>query len=96
MTEGTVQGRKRTLRLREQGLNWQVVGDQVVVLDLHSSQYLEINASGALLFCRVADGATLEDLAAELEQRYALTPQRATSDAEAFVRRLSEAGLLAP
>src|SRR5687768_15776031 len=82
------------LALRADGLAWQDVGDQVVVLDLVASRYIEINASGAVVFRLIAQGATLSDLADALVSHFELSPDQALADARMFVSGLSEQGLL--
>lgn len=82
------------LVLRSDGLAWQDVGDQVVILDLVTSRYLEINASGALIFRLIADGTTLPDLAAALMNHFDLTADQAMADAQLFVAGLDAQGLL--
>ena len=84
-----------TLRLRESGLNWRQIDDEVVVLDSSQARYLAINGSGARLWPALVEGTTLKDLASVLVDAYAIEEQEATRDAELFVAALSEQGLLA-
>jgi hypothetical protein len=85
----------RPSRLRADGLTWQVLGDAVVVLDLATSQYLQLNTSGAVLFQLLADGADDAGLALALEQRYGLAPEAAVTDVADFLADLRAQGLLA-
>lgn len=94
MTETSNIADDRQARLRADDLTWQFVDDTVVVLDLRSSQYLELNASGAALFARLADGATADDLATDLVERYGISHGQAAADVQAFLGALRAQGLL--
>lgn len=83
-----------TLRLRAESTSWQDVDGQVVILDLRSSTYLELNRTGSRLFHRLVNGATVEDLSDALSQVYGLDRALATADVEAFLAALRQQGLL--
>lgn len=82
------------LRLRERDLVWREVDDEIVILDIKASVYVGVNASGRVLWLRLVEGATLDELAAELEQVYGLPAASARRDASAFVEAMREQGLL--
>lgn len=84
-----------TLRLREDGLTWQELDGQVVLLDLKSSHYVEINRSGATLFHRLLDGADRSELQRALQERYGLEREQAARDVDAFLGLMAKNGLLA-
>lgn len=75
------------LRLRE-GVEWQQVDDEVVVLDLNASAYLAVNDTGAVLWPLVAEGASERRLAEELTARLGIDGEPARTDVAAFVDRL--------
>ena len=60
---------ERTLRLRGRGLDWKVLEDETVVLDLQSSRYLSINRSGTALWPLLAEGATMAQLDRKAHER---------------------------
>ncbi len=82
-------------RLRDRDLVWREVGDEVIILDTRASIYASVNESGRVLWLRLAEGATLDDLAGELQREYGLDAADAKRDAEAFVTSLRERDLLA-
>ena len=43
------------MQLRQDGVSWHVVGDDIVVLDLNGSMYLKLSGSGRLLWERLAE-----------------------------------------
>ena len=83
------------LRLRPQGVAWREVEGEVVVLDVTTSQYLQVNEAGSLLFPLLADGTTREQLEAALQEKYELPAEQATRDVDAFMTMLQELNLLA-
>lgn len=83
------------LRLREDGLSWRALEGEVIALDLSESLYLSANASGALLWQALARGATRAELEATLVDAYAIAPERARADVDAFLADAEERGLLA-
>jgi hypothetical protein len=82
------------MQLRQDGLTWHVAGDDVVVLDLQGSVYLRLNGSGRVLWERLAEGATEDDLAAALVGTYGIDLERATADVDGFLADLRQRGLL--
>jgi Coenzyme PQQ synthesis protein D (PqqD) len=82
------------LRLREDGLAWTDVDDEVVALNARSAIYLGANASAAVLWHELVAGATEQELAARLAATYGLSPEHAHRDTAAFLAELREHGLL--
>ncbi|WP_372789511.1 PqqD family protein [Paraconexibacter sp.] len=77
------------MELRTQDVTWRRSGEEVVILDLRSSEYLALNASGALLWERLAQGSAEPDaLNAVLVERYGIDPRTAENDVQAFVELL--------
>lgn len=85
----------RTYRLRADALAAVKSGDELVALDLRRSLYLSTNSSGRALWDRLAEGATIAQLADTLQERYGIDATVAAEDAVAFVRELGEHDLLA-
>lgn len=83
-----------TMRLRSTELTWQALDDEVVVLDLRTSNYFVINGSGAVLWERLAEQASAEELADELRAAYEVPSEVARADVAAFVEDLRGRGLL--
>jgi hypothetical protein len=84
----------RPVRARQDDLAWRRAGDEVVVLDLAASSYHALNASGALLWERLADWATAEELTRVLAVAFGLPSATAVRDVARFIDGCYEAGLL--
>ncbi|MGH8900632.1 MAG: PqqD family protein [Egibacteraceae bacterium] len=83
-----------TLRIRGQDLVWRTVGDEVIALDLRSSKYLRVNATGALLWQHMQSPAGREALVDALVDRFDLPREQAAGDLDGFLAMLSENELL--
>lgn len=84
-----------TLRLRDEGLNWREIDGEVVVLDVERSHYLNLNATGCVLWLMLAEGATERQLVDKLIAEFDVTEAMARADVKTFVTRCRENGLLA-
>lgn len=84
-----------TLRLRTDDLEWREIDSDIVILDGRDATYLTLNGSGALLWRRLADSATRDELVKVLLETYAVDHPTAAADTDAFLAALSEQGLLA-
>jgi hypothetical protein len=87
-------GGDRSVRVRPTGLAWRRAGDEVVVLDLAASSYHALNASGALLWERLAGWTTAGELAGALIRSFGLTQAAAAADVGRFLDGCAGAGLL--
>jgi hypothetical protein len=84
-----------TFKLRGDALHWRQIEDEVVAVDMTSASYLGGNPAAAVLWPALARGATKEELAALLVERFGIDDARAGEDVDAFLAQLGEAGLLA-
>jgi hypothetical protein len=84
-----------SLRLRTDDLEWREIDSDIVVLDGRDATYLTLNGSGALLWRMLAASTTRDDLVGALLETYQVEESTAAADADAFLMRLSEQGLLA-
>ena len=82
------------MQLRQAGLTWHVVGDDVVVLDLQGSVYLKLNGSARVLWERLTTPATEAALVTALREQFGIDVERATSDVAGFVADLRRRDLL--
>jgi Coenzyme PQQ synthesis protein D (PqqD) len=83
------------LRLRTAGVEWRSVEGEVLAIDVPSGRYLGTNASGALLWKALVDGATEEELVGLLVERFVVDRESASDDVAGFLDALEEQGLLA-
>ena len=81
------------VRLRAD-VEWQLVDDEIVALDLGSSSYLSVNNTGAVLWPLVAAGTTEAAMVAELTARFDVDAEQARVDVEAFVEQLESLTLV--
>lgn len=82
------------IRLRVDGLVWQQIEGEIVVLDTSASQYLALKGSGAALWHLLSEGTTRADLASALVERYGITADRAARDVDAFLASLEQRRLI--
>lgn len=83
------------MRLRSTDLSWQRIGEDAVLLDLRTSTYFAVNATGADLVDALASGErTASDLEALLLAEYDVDGPRARTDVAALLAALQERELL--
>jgi hypothetical protein len=82
------------LRLRGQGVAWTDVDGEIVALDEDAAVYVAANSSGAILWRKLADGATRATLSRMLVDEYGISAERADADTDAFLTSLRERALL--
>jgi hypothetical protein len=82
------------MQLKQDGVSWHLVGDDIVVLDLNGSMYLKLSGSGRVLWERLAEPAEEADLSAALVETYGIDTDRAATDVAAFVADLRRRDLL--
>jgi hypothetical protein len=85
---------EQPMKLRTEGLTWQEIDGELVILDLQSSTYLTTNAAGAILAKELTEERTLSDLSARLVAEFGIDEQTASQDAAAFVDQLTSKNLL--
>lgn len=82
------------MKLRDDGITWQEIDGELVILDLDSSTYLTTNASGAFVAKFLQEDRSLEDIVDAMTSEFGISREVAGRDAEAFVAMLHERGLL--
>jgi hypothetical protein len=70
------------------------VGDEVAILHLDRASYFGLNATGAWIWERLQQPATLAELRDGLTAAFDTTPEQAAADVLAFVGALEGAGLV--
>lgn len=83
-----------TYQLRSDGLAAQHLDDEVVVLDLVTSSYLLLNATGATLWPSLQSGATLGQLVEVLVAEFGIAGDVAARDVTAFLAELERLSLV--
>lgn len=83
------------LALRDDAVSWVPTDNgSVVVLDLRSSRYLNLNTSAAVLWHKVVEGASVDTMTAALVEEFGIDSGRASDDVAAFVADLQDRDLL--
>ena len=82
------------LRLDTDAVSWREVAGEVIALRHASSEYLSTNATGALLWNALVDGASQSELADLLVTEFGVEADRAAADVDAFLELLDGRGLL--
>ncbi len=83
------------LRLRSDGLSWRELDGEIVALDGDKSIYVATNRSGTLLWQKLAEGASRDQLVEELVAAFGISPETAAADVDGFLADLRAKGLLA-
>lgn len=84
----------QVLRLRDATIVWRSVDEETVILHKGDWQYSTVNPTGTLLWTRLVDGATRDDLISALLAEYDIDERRAGADVDAFLQLLAESGLI--
>lgn len=82
------------IRLRQDNVEWREIEGEIVVLDLRRSTYLAVNRIGALLWPRLAAGATRDALVQRLVDDFGVRRSTAEPDVDAFLQELRDQKLL--
>jgi Coenzyme PQQ synthesis protein D (PqqD) len=82
------------VKLRSEGLTWQEIDGELVILDLNNSVYLTTNAAGAVIAKLLTEERTVDELSGALVAEFGIENDVARHDTEAFVKQLKDKRLL--
>ena len=82
------------LRLRDDAVRWREIDQEIVAVDLGRSDYVSTNESGVLLWRRLAEGTTREQLVEELVSAFGIDRERASEDVGRFLDELDARNLV--
>jgi hypothetical protein len=82
------------VKLRSEGLTWQEIDGELVILDLKNSVYLTTNAAGAVIAKLLTEERTVDELSGALVATFGIENDIARRDTEAFVKQLKDKRLL--
>lgn len=68
--------------------------DSFAILKLDTSEYFKLNSTGAVIWGRLADGASLEQLVESVCMNFDIGPDECRDDVAALVEELEGAGLV--
>jgi Coenzyme PQQ synthesis protein D (PqqD) len=82
------------MQIRTEGLVWQELEGELVLMDLERSVYLTTNATGSVLAKLLTEERTREELADHLVEQFGIDRERALVDVDTFTAQLREKKLL--
>lgn len=82
------------MRLRADRIEWREVDGEVVGLHLGDVSYFAVNRTGAVLWPRLLEGATREQLAECIRHEFGRDETAALGDVDAFLGELRERDLI--
>lgn len=81
--------------LRDDAVSWAPTNSgEIVVLDLRTSRYLSLNSSGSTLWQVLDDGATTDEMADALVERFGISREQAAIDVGGFLETLRSRDLV--
>jgi hypothetical protein len=83
-----------TYRLRRDSLDWELVGEELVVADVERSRLLGVNATGTTLWQQLEAGASRQALVGGLIESFGVSEQVAAADVDDFLDELRKRDLL--
>jgi hypothetical protein len=83
-----------TVKLRHDKIVWRQVGDEVMILDTDTSQYLSVNRTGTVLWPMLVEGCAKIQLVKALRENFEVDEAMAAADVNRFLSSLQELGLL--
>ncbi len=84
------------LQITADGVDAREIDGETVILDTRRSLYLAVNQSGTVLWRRLKQGATRDELVASLTESFdGIDAEVAAADVDAFLALLEEHDLLA-
>jgi hypothetical protein len=86
--------RRSKFRMRNDDLVWRELNGEVIILEMDSGSYLNLNGSAKVLWEALGAPAELNDLAALLVKVYGIPHRQASNDAQAFLDDLSARKLI--
>jgi hypothetical protein len=82
------------MRLRTSDLSTRAIDGETIILDLRSSRYLSVTGVGTRIVELLGEDRTIDELVDALANEYEASPALVRTDAERFVARLGDAGLI--
>jgi hypothetical protein len=84
----------RVHRVRQGAAIWREIDGETVVLAMDSSMYLALNRTATQLWPMLVDGATRDELKAEVQAAFDVDDDRAATDVDAFLSQCDRHRLL--
>ena len=81
-------------RLRADDVVWREVDGEIIVLEMQSGVYLNLNGSAKVLWAALNEPVSVERLVALLVDTFGISEQQAGADSRAFLADLSDRSLV--
>ncbi len=85
-----------TLKIRAEGVAWQNIDDDLIVLDERKALYMRLGGAATELWPLLVEGTTIDALSAAIMHKWGIDAAHADQDARAFVKSLEASELLEP
>ncbi|WP_299087598.1 MULTISPECIES: PqqD family protein [Microbacterium] len=82
------------MRIRSEGITWQEIDDELVILDMQTSTYQTTNVAGAVLAKLLVEERSTDELAQALIDKFGIDSETADADVAAFIDQLRDKSLL--
>jgi hypothetical protein len=82
------------MKMRSDGVTWQEIDGELVLLDLRTSAYLTTNAAATLLAKALVTGAERQQLVDALVDEFGIDAERAGADVDDFLDQMRARELL--
>jgi hypothetical protein len=85
---------RATVPVRTQGIAWQIVDGELVLLLIDNDELVGINESGAAIWDLTDGQRDVNSIASELADRYEVDPEATREDAQRFLDELTSLGAI--
>ncbi|PIS47781.1 MAG: PqqD family protein [Elusimicrobia bacterium CG08_land_8_20_14_0_20_51_18] len=75
-------------------LVYREIDDELVLLNLETSEYYSLNHTGAVIWKALEKGKKTDAIASDLSREFKIDRETADSDLEAFLRAVTKLGLV--
>ena len=75
-------------------VNWRDIKGETVILNIESGVFYTLNEVGRSIWEMVTNGHNFESITQTLSERFEVSPEISRADAEKFLRRLMDEGIL--
>ena len=75
-------------------LTWRLLDGEAVIVSPTTGEIRVLNQAGADIWQQIVTGSQVQDIEEVLARQYALSPQQAEADVSAFLKDLTNRGLI--
>lgn len=71
------------------------VGNETVIMDLQSGNYISLNATGSVIWKHIEQPVTVDNLVDTLLKQYAVSREHCSKDVLEYLNQMQEQGIIA-